>query len=89
LASAGTLKMATAGSLEKDLGNGLKLHIGSALVDGSDLGVAIEFLHGIFPGESIPSEKVHGRGRNPTVFPVFSHSSTGRKPTEPVPGRIN
>jgi len=47
-------------SLEKDLGDGLKLHVGGPLVDGSDLGVPVELFHRIVPRESVPAKEVYG-----------------------------
>ena len=53
---------------QQHLGDGLKLHVGCALVDLTDLGVAVKFFDGIFFGETIASKNVNSRGTNP-----FSH----------------
>src|SRR5688500_11018369 len=52
-------------TLQQILCDRLKLHVARPLVDRPDLGIAVELLDRIFPGEPVASEKINARGGNP------------------------
>lgn len=51
-------------SPEEELGDGLELHVGRTLIDGSDLGVPIELLHRVLLGEPVATVEVDAGGRH-------------------------